>query len=678
MESEIKIKSSNATKSQAQNQVTRTLKYESSEKNYLAESEHASASTSHKGKFAKNKGNVANKESFGQKDVKVEHSAQEASPKNKNQFPITPTKHRQHGAHGEETSITRGSMNINRTDSPFAAFCNTLNFSPLDHLHKSPRDVKYDLTNFKPFMTPSPLSSAFKDFGLTNSSKKHIAKLDLNNKFISIKSNKEAVNISKKIDEEDEFKYYENQNIDFLALQCNEDIDNSPKFNFGMKKSPYSGTSLVQAQNKNFGLRIEEAAKEDPALYKRYGIEEENAEDEDNDPFSENYKMGEMFDNMNPEVAQANRSSEKKYTLNILNSFSGKKSHPERQKNPSGINFGTNNNSNSSQSSFVKKHFGEKVNDEAEPKETKKKICCNCKKSKCLKLYCDCFAAGEFCTRDCNCTNCYNLEEHAKERQAAIDSTLERNPDAFKPKVDAIEARVQQVVVPEAILGVRHLKGCNCKKSGCLKKYCECYQAGIKCSELCKCEGCKNIDASSLVKRARNIGILSQDGFNIMGENSQGYHGGFAHSCGMRNSGFRKEGFGGMEEELYHEDHDPDHEHEDGMAKYSHPRKEVKNVMIKFNSFKTSELLGDLTSLPASELKSHKTESNVKNEEVHEPKDKKSDNQAEDTDVNKKRRKTKEELPSVPTFGSDAPKKSPASKQSPKKAAAGGGRKKKN
>jgi len=214
-----------------------------------------------------------------------------------------------------------------------------------------------------------------------------------------------------------------------------------------MKKSPYSGTSLVQAQTKNFGLRLEEAAKEDPALYKGYdGIEEEDAEDdEDNDSFTRHIKIGEMFDNMNPEMANRG-SSEKKYTLNILNSFSGKKSHPERQRNPSGINFGTNNNSNSSQSSFVKKHFGEKVNDEAEPKETKKKICCNCKKSKCLKLYCDCFAAGEFCTKDCNCTNCYNLEEHAEERQAAIDSTLERNPDAFKPKVDAVEARIQQVL----------------------------------------------------------------------------------------------------------------------------------------------------------------------------------------------------------------------------------------
>jgi hypothetical protein len=32
---------------------------------------------------------------------------------------------------------------------------------------------------------------------------------------------------------------------------------------------------------------------------------------------------------------------------------------------------------------------------------------CNCKNSRCLKLYCECFSLGEYCN-NCNCVNCHN------------------------------------------------------------------------------------------------------------------------------------------------------------------------------------------------------------------------------------------------------------------------------
>uniref|UniRef100_A0A8C7FY06 Lin-54 DREAM MuvB core complex component n=1 Tax=Oncorhynchus kisutch TaxID=8019 RepID=A0A8C7FY06_ONCKI len=111
---------------------------------------------------------------------------------------------------------------------------------------------------------------------------------------------------------------------------------------------------------------------------------------------------------------------------------------------------------------------------------------CNCNKSQCLKLYCDCFANGEFC-QSCNCTNCFNNLEHETERAKAIKACLDRNPEAFKPKIGKGK---------EGESDRRHSKGCNCKRSGCLKNYCECYEAKIMCSSTCKCVGCKNFEES--------------------------------------------------------------------------------------------------------------------------------------------------------------------------------------
>lgn len=36
---------------------------------------------------------------------------------------------------------------------------------------------------------------------------------------------------------------------------------------------------------------------------------------------------------------------------------------------------------------------------------------CTCSKSKCLKLYCECFANGQVCGIDCGCKDCCNNEE---------------------------------------------------------------------------------------------------------------------------------------------------------------------------------------------------------------------------------------------------------------------------
>lgn len=112
----------------------------------------------------------------------------------------------------------------------------------------------------------------------------------------------------------------------------------------------------------------------------------------------------------------------------------------------------------------------------------KEKVACHCKKSKCLRLYCECFAKGLICGVDCACNDCHNIEDLKDLRELVVQETLEKNPFAFKSKYKKLRENQQ----------ILHSRGCNCSKTGCVKKYCECYNAGTGCSRLCKCSNCQN------------------------------------------------------------------------------------------------------------------------------------------------------------------------------------------
>jgi len=104
-----------------------------------------------------------------------------------------------------------------------------------------------------------------------------------------------------------------------------------------------------------------------------------------------------------------------------------------------------------------------------------KSRCCNCKKTNCAKLYCECLARGRLC-KNCGCANC-------------------RNSGSYR---DKIIDEGSFIVRKRQHLGRGEIT-CNCKMSGCTKKYCKCFKAGRECKASCGCEECKNKEAVQMI-----------------------------------------------------------------------------------------------------------------------------------------------------------------------------------
>ena len=72
-------------------------------------------------------------------------------------------------------------------------------------------------------------------------------------------------------------------------------------------------------------------------------------------------------------------------------------------------------------------------------KDAKLRKSCNCRNSRCLKLYCECFASGQYCF-GCNCQACHNNPENDEMRKQK--ESLEEKLSAFSLSKDQDVARL--------------------------------------------------------------------------------------------------------------------------------------------------------------------------------------------------------------------------------------------
>jgi hypothetical protein len=113
---------------------------------------------------------------------------------------------------------------------------------------------------------------------------------------------------------------------------------------------------------------------------------------------------------------------------------------------------------------------------------------CKCRKSKCLKLYCACFANKQLCHPLCRCIECANTIECKLIKEAAETAIMERNPGAFESKFKPCEDApiLTHKTGCRLFLNLNLIKDSfyvhvlrRCRKSQCLKKYCECFNVCV-------------------------------------------------------------------------------------------------------------------------------------------------------------------------------------------------------
>mmetsp|Transcript_42990 Transcript_42990/g.91412 ORF Transcript_42990/g.91412 Transcript_42990/m.91412 type:complete len:933 (+) Transcript_42990:300-3098(+) len=104
---------------------------------------------------------------------------------------------------------------------------------------------------------------------------------------------------------------------------------------------------------------------------------------------------------------------------------------------------------------------------------------CRCTRTRCLKLYCDCFRQDLLCNAGCDCVECKNTVEYSGP-----------TGDRTRAKAEIIKTRPHVFNTPKKKTGV----GCSCLKNKCRTKYCDCNSRGVGCDPaVCTCINCENM-----------------------------------------------------------------------------------------------------------------------------------------------------------------------------------------
>eukprot|EP01017_Pseudomicrothorax_dubius_P049420 TRINITY_DN918_c0_g1_i1.p1 TRINITY_DN918_c0_g1~~TRINITY_DN918_c0_g1_i1.p1 ORF type:complete len:428 (-),score=73.86 TRINITY_DN918_c0_g1_i1:136-1419(-) len=110
---------------------------------------------------------------------------------------------------------------------------------------------------------------------------------------------------------------------------------------------------------------------------------------------------------------------------------------------------------------------------------------CKCKKSRCLKLYCECFANQKFC-EECECIDCGNVKENEVQRAETFAVKRQKIMETEAAK------RKREMRMDKLERGLNLTKEENVDSRGrklvSLRKQCECFQAGAEGSRSCRCQ----------------------------------------------------------------------------------------------------------------------------------------------------------------------------------------------